>query len=586
MNDVGSGLLESFYDLADFDERRRHEAVATLIDEWESRAGYSMERLLAGLGSARAAARLGYVSALSVVLSTHAEQWPVAELLKLADQKLPLNQTTEDRGSVLGQHMLHLAMVNSGAYIGDFAEIVRRELLLMDKQSGLAFASIDLLAQLANKLKRKQFAKYFWPLVREKATKPLDHLAPEWFFFILLVFEHHTDALKTEVSFISSNGKLCFLEADCDKIVNILKKTNACAVQNLLFKLLILSRSSGNFDTVYRKIIEKWMYHGDAHKALSRSLHFISKSLQQIDFQTNELLLIFSREFVHLIRSVRKNNEFRLLRDAAEAVLLQLIEMLEAKEWNESDISALLSNFDEVDGGNFDEFFGGKLKTTEKIMARLGSFADEIVSKAIKTGGWRLRRIASTFPHWPANIQENVLKIFCRNKDWPEETRNAFCSCIVSTCFVNVRAGKHVTVRYKAEHENILKEFVKKNDVRIELPAFNDKQVLFYSGDRFFTTINLSDEDIMHEKENSSSDDEDGGESSEAEQPEQNIPNKENNDSDILEQHEETDGSEFDEDEEEEEYEETDEEFTNNLKKVLGRAAATSDDNDSDKVSF
>ncbi|VDN34190.1 unnamed protein product [Gongylonema pulchrum] len=301
--------------------------------------------------------------------------------------------------------MLHLALVNSGAYIGDFAEIVRRELLLMDKQSGLAFASIDLLAQLANKLKRKQFAKYFWPLVREKATKPLDHLAPEWFFFILLVFEHHT-------------------------------KTNACAVQNLLFKLLVLSRSSGNFDTVYRKIIENWMYHGDAHKALSRSLHFISKSLQQIDFQTNELF----KAFICLVAV-----------DIFEGICA-FDKMLEAKERDESDITALLSNFDEVDGGNFDEFFGGKLKTTEKIMARLGSHADEIVSK----------------------------------------TRNAFCSCIVSTCFVNVRAGKHVTVRYKAEHENILKEFVKKNDVRIELPAFNDRQVLFYSGDRFFTvTVGL-----------------------------------------------------------------------------------------------
>ncbi|VDN34191.1 unnamed protein product [Gongylonema pulchrum] len=53
------------------------------------------------------------------------------------------------------------------------------------------------------------------------------------------------------------------------------------------------------------------------------------------------------------------------------------------------------------------------------------------------------------------------------------------------------------------------------------IPRMKLKNIL-----HIFETINLSDEDIMHEKENSSSDDEDGGESSEAEQPEQNISNK------------------------------------------------------------
>ncbi|VDN86846.1 unnamed protein product [Brugia pahangi] len=115
MVNVSKELLDKFYDLADFDQDNRHNAVIAILDEFEQNGSYLMERLISGLASSRAAARLGYTNALTIILSSFGKDWPVEMLFELADQKLPLNKA-ESPGSVLGQHLLHLAMVNSDAY--------------------------------------------------------------------------------------------------------------------------------------------------------------------------------------------------------------------------------------------------------------------------------------------------------------------------------------------------------------------------------------------------------------------------------------------------------------------------------------
>lgn len=51
-----------------------------------------MERLVSGLASSRAAARLGYTNAFTIILSSFGKDWPVEVLFKLADEKLPLNK--------------------------------------------------------------------------------------------------------------------------------------------------------------------------------------------------------------------------------------------------------------------------------------------------------------------------------------------------------------------------------------------------------------------------------------------------------------------------------------------------------------
>ena len=51
-----------------------------------------MERLIGGLSSARAAARIGFASALTIVLSDSSQQWPADSLFKLIDGKLDLSK--------------------------------------------------------------------------------------------------------------------------------------------------------------------------------------------------------------------------------------------------------------------------------------------------------------------------------------------------------------------------------------------------------------------------------------------------------------------------------------------------------------
>ncbi|VDN88718.1 unnamed protein product [Brugia pahangi] len=123
-----------------------------------------MERLISGLASSRAAARLGYTNALTIILSSFGKDWPVEMLFELADQKLPLNKA-------VAMHMM------------------RHICLHFLKQSALAYSIANLLAQCANKLREKRFAKNFWPLVKNEVTKSLDSINPEWFYFALLVME-------------------------------------------------------------------------------------------------------------------------------------------------------------------------------------------------------------------------------------------------------------------------------------------------------------------------------------------------------------------------------------------------------------
>lgn len=65
-------------------------------------------------------------------------------------------------------------------------------MILAEKQNGLAYSAINLLAQCANKLGEKKFAKNFWLLVKKNVTKSLDSLDPEWFYFALLIMEKHS----------------------------------------------------------------------------------------------------------------------------------------------------------------------------------------------------------------------------------------------------------------------------------------------------------------------------------------------------------------------------------------------------------
>uniref|UniRef100_A0A2K6WEW9 Uncharacterized protein n=1 Tax=Onchocerca volvulus TaxID=6282 RepID=A0A2K6WEW9_ONCVO len=667
MINISKELLDRFYDLADFNQNTRHNAVIAILDEFEQNGSYLMERLIAGLASSRAAARLGYTNALIIILSSFEKDWPIEMLFKIADEKLPLNKT-ENPGSILGQHLFHLAIF--------LCEVGKREMSLAEKQNGLAYSAINLLADCANKLGGKRFIKEFWPLIKEDVTQPLDSLAPEWFYFALLVMEKHYNTLKAEVSFLSASGELYISDKDYDNVINILKKASGFAETELILKLLLLARASGNFETVYNKIVEKWLYHGDLHKVISRALPFINTILQQADFETDELVAVFSPEFVRLIRSVRKSNEFRFLLPTIEAILLVLKESLTTKEWTSTNIAKLLDSFDRVGNGNFDEFIGGNVKITEKILLRLNDNVHGIVDEALKEGGWRLRRITNVFQHWPTDMQENVLKLLFKHGKWTEETRNAFCSCIASLFIVNVRAGRNVITIYKEEHKKLLQKLSKKQDTGVKLPVISEPLSIFINvltlwiaaasdsnerhsylrdltetaaiGEKMiendnvngvavlndlllsllsqphryhrsvvhyifasfvpqmklenllqiFETINLSNEELMQEKDASESDDEDSKDEDDHENSEQT--SEENGTlsyllyklivmvmSQIIKMKrmnlnlKKTDESEF----EDEEGNEVDEEFVNKLKTALGSAAARSDD-DSDRDSL
>uniref|UniRef100_A0A914RYF2 Uncharacterized protein n=1 Tax=Parascaris equorum TaxID=6256 RepID=A0A914RYF2_PAREQ len=180
-----------------------------------------MERLISGLASSRAAARLGYTTALTHALSASANDWPAKALFELVDRKSDLrNKAVAD-------------------------ELAERELAIADKYRYFAMACSQSLALLSKQLDRDSFEKTIWRRVRDRVGK---------------------ETLKRDVNFFSDDGKLNLEERNYEDVINILKRTDGCAEGILARELLYAAREADTFNLIYSNIVEKWLQSGDSHK--------------------------------------------------------------------------------------------------------------------------------------------------------------------------------------------------------------------------------------------------------------------------------------------------------------------------------
>lgn len=78
---------------------------------------YCLERLIGGLSSSRAAARLGYATALTELFRKEKSHVSCDEILELADKKLvPEDASDNPSASAIGQYLLCLSMLGSDAF--------------------------------------------------------------------------------------------------------------------------------------------------------------------------------------------------------------------------------------------------------------------------------------------------------------------------------------------------------------------------------------------------------------------------------------------------------------------------------------
>uniref|UniRef100_A0A9J2P0T1 DNA polymerase V n=1 Tax=Ascaris lumbricoides TaxID=6252 RepID=A0A9J2P0T1_ASCLU len=474
-------VLASFYDLADLDENKRFNAIISILDACKSNGEYCIERLIGGLASSRAAARLGYATALTHALSTFANDWPAKALFELADNKLDLNKAVAD-------------------------ELAERELIILDKHRYFAMACSQSLAMLSKQLDRRTFEKTIWTRVKGRVCKVLESSTPEWMFFALLIRD-------------------------------TFKRTDGCAEGILARELLNAAREADNFNLIYSNIVQKWLQSGDSHKVFERSFEFVSEILSEDNLEPSELIVIFSPNLIANLRTLRKSHEYRFYGSIVESILEglekvnELLKSLSSGKWKRSELLTLLDNIDSTGGGNFDEYLRGKLRITEKIIAQLDrKGVDSIVKKALNTGGWSVRRIASIFPVWSENVREEVLVKLVKSETRSEEkaaksARNTcgqvkhcsglrvnalefsrigfglqeiaigtvvrpvsndssfrvhttLCKCVDSMFVVNVRAGRSVKVALSEANENMLRNVLNTCAKKIKLPSSESRSLI------------------------------------------------------------------------------------------------------------
>ncbi|VDK58319.1 unnamed protein product [Anisakis simplex] len=613
-------VLSSFYDLADLDANKRYSAVIKIVEavcynsflfnfllkltvnsnacECKSNGDYCMERLIGGLASPRAAARLGYTTALVHTLTKFSDDWPAKSLFDLAESKLDISKVEGSSPAALGRHLLYSAMITSQCYAEVCVELFERELAIFDKYHYFGMAIAQSLAGLSRQLDEKTFMKKIVPLIKGRVCVECDSFMSEWLLFILLIRDKFKDALKRNVKFFRSDGKLSIEKQNYEDFVNILKRTEGCAENTLARELLSAARDSGIFDAVYTDIVEKWLMNGDMYKVFQRCFGFVDELLSEDStLKPNEFVVIFSSNLIAQFRSVRKSREYRFYAQIVEAILEKLAKSLSSGQWKRSELISLLNTIDSTDGGNFDECFHAKSRITEKLITQLDAKGVEIVvDKALNHGGWYVRRVAGVFGQWPDDIKEKVLVKLAKHETRSEEVHTTLCKCIDSMFSINVRAGRSVKMAFSEEDEKLLRDLLSAICVKkIKMPK---------SENRF--TIQLPDDEMMVGEKDEQEDEDDEGMQVDDEDQQNGIvservyfryqiatlddgQNEEHDDTEDSEAKESGSDTDISEDEDiEDEQEEVDEEFKNKLKAALGDAAVPSDvdEDDDDKVSI
>ncbi|VDN51877.1 unnamed protein product [Dracunculus medinensis] len=142
-----SVILDKFYDLADYNADKRHSAMVYILSkvfslfysgeliilsaslclnechrrmsssrflqlEDEEIVDYCVNRLIEGLSSPRAAARMGYTNALTQIFFDFSANWPVKRIFAIADEKLSLKSAVGFHAVLIAFFLFRLKSIN------------------------------------------------------------------------------------------------------------------------------------------------------------------------------------------------------------------------------------------------------------------------------------------------------------------------------------------------------------------------------------------------------------------------------------------------------------------------------------------
>uniref|UniRef100_A0A1I7XQI9 MIF4G domain-containing protein n=1 Tax=Heterorhabditis bacteriophora TaxID=37862 RepID=A0A1I7XQI9_HETBA len=294
-------VLNEFYGLADLDSSARYRAVAGIVSKVKldnSIEEYCIERLVSGLGSSRAAARVGYSTALCILLSDASDKWTLGSAY------------------AIGHHLLNTAIVQSDAFNKDHALVLERELSLYRAYPFLGMTVAQILADISSKMDRKTFKLVVLPSIKSYLEGALTASSPEFVYVALLLRKKFSALIHDVVPFINKDGS-CNFSDKCGQLLTTVKKCDKSAMKVFANQLLLAAREVGQFCLIYRNVLEKWSTSGDESKVLERIFETAEMSLTNgSDYREVGVLLfyyyyhnyivltVFSPEFMKRVTNV------------------------------------------------------------------------------------------------------------------------------------------------------------------------------------------------------------------------------------------------------------------------------------------
>uniref|UniRef100_A0A0N5ADE6 DUF2428 domain-containing protein n=1 Tax=Syphacia muris TaxID=451379 RepID=A0A0N5ADE6_9BILA len=481
---VSENLLNNFLDLAEYDDAKRQKAVIGVVNAFGENEEYCMNRLISGLSSTRAAARLGFSCALTLILSSSSDQWTVEKLFAMIDSRLDIKKIASSLPLAIGQHLAYTSMINSKKYEPAVKELVLRELVLLKSHQALGMAVCDSIARLSLSLNNKTFAKLVWPQLKSFAAEPLNAVAPEWMYFNMLCAPNFYSVMGNDVSYIDRKTGFSIDGIESDSFQSVLKRCRLNDAVVLGTKLLAFAQTAEKFNSVYEKIIWPWLDHGSVQKALERMLRFVNTLFSTLELKPAELysigclfpqvMSIISPVFVQRLR-LSKGREHIALLPLVENILKGLSKCMDSGNWTE-DALILLERLSAFEGGSFGSLFSSNADVIGKAISVLDSKGIEsYIDMVMKSKNASLRRIGNMFGGWPPLIQEKILSKLLLLEPRTEEVHYTFCDCIASSFVTKVRAGKSVKCIFAKSNEELLKKVLLSVNKEMVLPEMNNE---------------------------------------------------------------------------------------------------------------
>ncbi|GMT18984.1 hypothetical protein PFISCL1PPCAC_10281, partial [Pristionchus fissidentatus] len=464
-------VLDHFYGLADCDDTKRLKSVAAIVKNVKSHEesrDYCLERLIGGLCSARAAARIGYATALTHSLAGEA-LWSLKKIIDQTEKSLDLSDREMAANNAIGQHLVYASLLDSGAFKKETSSIMEKQLSLSSRFPFLALSIGDVIATALLQMTPSEVKKQAWPSL--KSSLKGASLKPEIAYLCLLLRKHVGNLLTDSVPYVAADGKLKWADISETFLNDLLKGMDKGIAYLFIRQWLIAAKDDGQWENAFNKVL-KWAKR-DEHTATERLLRVTQVGLALAD-DANQISIVISPDLVSRmakLSKVRGNPIIKIHLTTVSSLASALTEKLAGlpEGTASAELYPILVALEEA---HVDAFV--KARTMEKILERVDQeTVKAYVAKCISSPS-SLRRLLAVFPQWSKDNRKTALNALLglakeaessvEKKTEREDIFVILAQCVDSLFKIKVKAGEQASASLSEENEEMMMKMAKKGE--------------------------------------------------------------------------------------------------------------------------